>query len=106
MRAGMLDRLITIQSKSEAVDAYGQPILTWSTFIQVRSNVVQKDGVEQTSDNNRSTKRMINFTVRYKSTITNEMRVLWENNYYKIEDIKELGRREGMLLITTKLAQT
>jgi SPP1 family predicted phage head-tail adaptor len=106
MRAGMLDRLITIQSKSEAVDAYGQAILTWSTFIQVRSNVVQKDGVEQTSDNNRSTKRMINFRVRYKSTITNEMRVLWENNYYKIEDIKELGRREGMLLITTKLAQT
>jgi SPP1 family predicted phage head-tail adaptor len=106
MRAGLLDRLVTVESKSEAVDAYGQPVLTWSTFIQVRANVVQKDGLEQTSDSNRSTKRMVNFRIRYKSTITNEMRILWESNYYKIEDIKELGRREGMLIMTTKLAQT
>lgn len=106
MRAGKLDRLVTIQSKSEVVDAFGERTNTWSTFLTVHAMPVQKDGKEQTTDSNRSTDRMVNFRIRYKSTITNEMRVIWESNYYKIEDIKELGRREGMILITSKLSQT
>jgi len=106
MRAGKLDRRITIQSKSEVVDAFGERTNTWSTFLTVWSMPVQKDGKEQTSDSNRSTDRMVNFRIRYNGTITNEMRVIWESNYYKIEDIKELGRREGMIIMTSKLSQT
>jgi SPP1 family predicted phage head-tail adaptor len=106
MRAGKLDRRIVIQNKAEVIDAYGFRTLSWSTFLTVWSMPVQKDGKEQTTDNNRSTDRMVNFRTRYNSTITNEMRVIWEGNYYKIEDIKELGRREGMILMTSKLAQT
>jgi SPP1 family predicted phage head-tail adaptor len=61
---------------------------------------------EQTIDKNRSTQRGVKFTTRYNSTITNEMRILWNSEYYKIEDIKELGRQEGLLIMTSKLAQT
>jgi SPP1 family predicted phage head-tail adaptor len=106
MRAGTLDRRIIIQDKSEAIDAYGYRTPTWSTFLTVWAKPEQKLGQEKTDDENRSTERMVNFIVRYNSTITNDMRVIWESNYYKIEDIKEFGRQEGMIISTTLLAQT
>ena len=106
MRAGKLDRLIVIESKSLVIDSYGQRTNTWATFLSVWSRPIQKDGMEETNDNNRGTKRKVDFRVRWNSTITNEMRVLWEGDYYKIEDIKELGREDGLQIITSKLSQT
>ena len=106
MRAGMLDRRITIQNKSESIDVYGQRTLTWATFLTVWANPFQKDGMEQTTDSNRTTKRMVNFKVRWNSTITNEMRIIWDSEYYKIEDIKELSRQDGMIILASKLQQT
>jgi SPP1 family predicted phage head-tail adaptor len=106
MRAGRLDRRITIQSKTEVIDVYGQRTLTWATFLTVWSDPIEKLGGEQTQDNNRSTKRMVDFRVRWNSTITNEMRILWESEFYKIEDIKEISRQEGLIIRTSKLAQT
>lgn len=106
MIGGVLDRRITIQSKSETIATNGQRTLTWATFLTVWSNPVQKDGKEQISDGNRSTNRMVNFRVRYNSTITNEMRILWDGDYYRIEDIKELGRQDGLIIMATKLTQT
>jgi SPP1 family predicted phage head-tail adaptor len=105
-RAGMLDRRITIQVKSVVTNSYNEEIITWSTHKSVWANPVQEMGKEQTTDNNRSTERKVNFRVRWHPSLTNEMRVIWESNYYKIEDIKELGRKDGMIIQTTLLAQT
>lgn len=106
MIAGRLDRRVTIQVKSEAIAASGQRTLTWATHLTVWSNPVQKIGREDDSDDNRNTNRMVDFRVRWNSTFDNEMRVIWESKYYKIEDIKELGRKEGMIISTSLLTQT
>jgi len=34
------------------------------------------------------------------------MRIKWDGEWYKIEDIKEVGRQDGLLINTSKLAQT
>ena len=106
MKGGNLDRRITIQEKTEVVASNGQRTLTWSTLLSTWSNPVEKDGQEKTENNNRSTKRMVNFRIRYRSNITNEMRVVWEGKYYKIEDTKELGRQDGLMIISSLLTQT
>lgn len=106
MKVGLLDRRITIQEKTEVVASNGQRTLTWATLLSTWSNPVEKDGQEKTENNNRSTKRMVNFRIRYRSNITNEMRVVWEGNYYKIEDTKELGRQDGLMIISSLLTQT
>ena len=107
MKGGLLDRRIIIQSKTEVVASNGQRTLTWSTFLSVWSNPVVKDGAAEKTDNdNRSTRRMVNFRVRYNSTITNEMRIVWDGEYYKIEDTKELGRQDGLMINTSLLTQT
>jgi len=106
MRAGKLDRRIVIQSKAVVRDAYGERTNIWSTFLTTWSRPVQKDGKEQTDDNNRTTSRMVHFRIRYNDTITRDMRVIWEGLYYKIGDIKELGREDGMILMASLLSQT
>ena len=106
MRAGMLDRRIIIEKKTESVATNGQRTLTWATFLTVWGNPVETDGLERTDDNNRTTQRMVKFRVRYNSTITREMRIKWDDEYYKIEDTKELGRQDGLILNATLLSQT
>ena len=109
MRGGKLDRRITIQDKTEVIDDYGQRTLTWATHLTVWADFTQKDGMEKIDSENRSTKRMTIFKTRYHSTITNEMRVLYDGEYYKIEDIKEIKqptRQQGLMIITSLLAQT
>jgi len=103
---GELDRRLIIQVKSEVIATNGQRTNTWSTHATVWGGFVQKDGAERTTDNNRSTNRMITFRTRWNSTITNEMRILFESEYYKIEDIKEIKRHQGLLIVTTLLSQT
>lgn len=104
--AGALDRRIVIQVKTEVIASNGQRTLTWATHLTVWSNPVEKDGDENTTDNNRSTTRIVHFRIRYNSTVTNEMRVLWNSEWYKIEDTKELGRQDGLMIKTSLLAQT
>ncbi len=106
MMGGRLDRRITIQVKSEAIDAYGQRALTWSTHVTLWANFFHKTGKEQEDSSNRSTMRQVEFRTRYNSTITNEMRILYNSEYYKIEDIKEIQRQDGLIIMCTKLAQT
>lgn len=106
MRGGDLDRRIIIQSKSIVRQTDGFDTVTWSTFLPCWAMKMHDTGKEQTTDNNRSTERVIKFKTRYHPTVTNEMRILWNNDYYKIEDIKELGRQDGLLIMTSLLTQT
>ena len=106
MIAGRLDRKVTIQVKSEAIAASGQRTLSWATHLAVWSNPIQRMGKESDADDNRNTSRMVDFRVRWNSTFTNEMRIIWEGSYYKIEDIKELGRKDGLMISTSLLTQT
>ena len=73
MKGGLIDRRITIQVKTEVIASNGQRTLEWSTFKETWANPVEKDGVEKTANNNRSTVRVVNFRIRYRSDITNEM---------------------------------
>jgi SPP1 family predicted phage head-tail adaptor len=105
MRGGRLDRRIIVEKKTESVATNGQRTLTWATFLTIWGDQLQgvtESGGEQTTDNNRTTNRLVRFTTRYNSTITNEMRIKWNGEYYKIEDIKELKRQDGLLILTSK----
>ena len=106
MVGGEMDRRVVFESKVEVVATNGQRTNTWSTFITLWGGFVQKDGSERTDDNNRTTSRMITFKTRWDSTITNEMRIKFEDEWYKIEDIKEIKRHQGLLIMTTLQSNT
>lgn len=106
MRPGLLDRRIVIQEKATVIAGGGQRTNTWSTHLNTWAMFVQKDGKEMTSDDNRGTARVTNFRVRWHPTVTNGMRIIFKSEFYMIDDIKELGREDGMMIMTTLLTQT
>ena len=106
MMAGRLDRRIVIQSKSEILGTDGFRVLSWATHLSVWAMKVHEKGNETIDNNNRSTNRNVKFRTRYHPTVTNAMRIKWNDEWYKIEDIKELGRQEGLLIFTSLLQQS
>jgi|TARA_Y100000310_G_scaffold169451_1_gene169497 SPP1 family predicted phage head-tail adaptor len=106
MIGGRLDRRIVIQSVSSNRGTDGFGVLTWSTHLSCWAMKVHEDGKESTDNNDRSTSRMVKFRTRYHPTVTNQMRIKWNSEWYKIEDIKELGRQDGLMIFTTLLQQT
>ncbi len=96
MRAGKLDRWVTIQQASTVIEAAGDETLTWSTFVEVWGGIVYKPGNEQSVQGIEAPSRPITFRIRYVSGVTGAMRLNIEGVIYNILDVREVGRRAGL----------
>lgn len=102
MRSGELDRLITIEQATESTDAYGAPTLTWdppANSWQVWAQVKPIRGQEYFAAQQVNARVDTTFRIRYRSDITTKMRISYGGEYYDIQSIIELGRREGLELM-------
>lgn len=101
MKAGKLDREITIQQPSGSPpDAAGEPNGNWvnvaenepATVTQIGGRDIFAGGVTPIADTT--------FTIRWMDGIKSYMRVLYEGDVYEIiGKPKELGRREGLEIV-------
>lgn len=99
MQAGDLDRLITIQRKTEARDGSGQVLPVWESFAaNIWAGIEYVDGNESFSDPTRRDKQNVKFRIRFLSGVQARMRVLHNGQVFEIADVAELKRREGLLL--------
>ena len=100
MNIGRLDRYITLQSVSTSVDAYGQPVESFSTLASVWAKIEYKSEVEKFENEKLRSVSSIDFTIRYRTDITEQMRISYDSNTYQITGIAEIGRGEGLKLKT------
>jgi SPP1 family predicted phage head-tail adaptor len=106
VKAGLLDRRIVVQSKSNSTDSYGFRSWTWTTHATIWANWVHNTGNETDKDKNKNTDVSGHFRTRYVSTIDENMRIIYNSEYYKIVQIKEIQRQDGLLIYVEKLQQT
>lgn len=106
MRSENLDKRITIQEPVEVIDDYGQETRTWSTFATVWANVKLNIGKESFKTSEKVKERVVDFKFRWRTDLTNEMRIVYNSNYYEIEDVVELGREDGIIIRGSRLWQT
>ena len=106
MKSEKLDRRLIIQEPAETRDDYGQEVLTWSTFATVWAGVKLNIGKESFQTSERVKERVVDFKVRYRTDITENMRLLYDSNYYEIEDVVELGREDGLIIRGSRIWQT
>lgn len=122
MRAGRLDRKIDIERSTTALNAYGDPVKTWTKIAQRRSA-----GYRPLSGNERFTadqfiaSQQVEFLVRY-STLLSQLnpldRVIYpaqalgspvsvpdEYDIYDIMDVQEVGRREGLRILAARRSE-
>ncbi len=98
IRAGNLDRRITIQVASEMAESFGQPIPTWTTFKSVWARIIPQMGNESFADEQRSARATVKFQIRYLAGVNPEMRLLHRGETYEIDDVSEADRNHDLIL--------
>lgn len=96
-QAGQLDRRITIQTFSEVTDLFGQEVKVYSTLDSVWANVVEKIGSEGEKGDMIAATKKVEFIIRYRTDVNEQMRILYNNNTYKIQAIQSADARKAFL---------
>ena len=104
MRAGNLDRVIQIQNATTEVNVFGTKTQTWGAALTMRAQqlvnaTTNSEGAREVSDDK------ITFRMRWVDGVTLESSVTYEGQRFKIQSIKEIGRRIGLDLICERAGQ-
>ena len=100
MRAGSLDRTVTIERGTHVVDAAGTPSFTWATVTTLRAERIQSSTDEFIQAQGANAETVMIFRTRFVAGVTTADRVLYEGGVFNIREVKELGRRRGLELRT------
>lgn len=102
LNAGDFDQRITVQQPSTSVDVLGQRVETWSDVLTgIAAKWVPKGGREFFAAGSEQSVSEGFFLVRYRTTITARMRVVWRGVKYAIvaepQDVD--GKRETLQIV-------
>ena len=96
-QAGQLDRRITLQTFSETTDSFGQEVKTYSTLTSVWANVKEKVGSEGEDGDMLAATKKVEFIIRYRTDVNEQMRISYNSNTYKITAIQSADARKAFL---------
>lgn len=99
MRAGQLDRRITIQRKSLTQSGSGEEVVTWTDVATVWAQKIENRGDERFAAKQYVGHAIRTFRFRWSSTvseISTQHRILFDGRAFDITDVREIGRREGI----------
>lgn len=87
MRAGLLRDQIVIQQRSDAQDAFGQPVPTWSDLATVWAAVEPERGREWFVASQLQAVEPVRFRIRYRADVTTRHRVSWGGKLYDVRAV-------------------
>ncbi len=104
MKAGALDRRVTLRRATEAANTLNERVQTWADLATVwgsKADVSDGERVRAQAIGSSITTR---FQVRYSSisaTLAPKDRVVCEGREYEVTGVKEIGRRVGVEITAT-----
>lgn len=104
MKAGTLDRRITLRSKSETRSATGATVVTWADVATVWAARQGLRFVEVEREAARTAQAEFKFQIRYRAGVNATMRVVEGGATYEITGVEEIGRREALYLFVRGVA--
>lgn len=96
MRAGKLDKTITIERREDALGPYREQHVTWLPIATMRAQIVNDSTEEFIRGQGATTETSITFRLRWLDGVTTEHRVTYDGAAYDIKELRELGRRRGL----------
>jgi SPP1 family predicted phage head-tail adaptor len=87
-------RKITIQTPPTVKDAGGELTGSWTTFLKTYAKLVDVSSNESKAEGTEVMTVIRMFIIRYKNTITSNMRILFDNKYWEITGIRQIGTNE------------
>lgn len=103
IRAGDLDRRITIQSVTNVPDTVGNPAPTPTTLVtDLPAKYMPVKGKEKFSEEQTGRElsfRTAKFLIRFRSDVNVKSRILYDGLTWDVIYVSEVGKREGLELI-------
>ena len=99
MRAGKLDRRISLQTATLTYNSYGESVSTWATTYTVWADVWPLPYNEQVEGDRKTEGTLFKVRIRYQSGVIPTMRLVYNSSYYDIVSIQEGNRQEYLDLI-------
>lgn len=100
MRAGSLDRRVTLRRPVTTDNAYGEPAPAWTDVATVWAKVVQGAAGEVMARGVAARVDVL-FRIRWRTDVTTAWRIVHGADTYDIQSIAEVGRREGLEILAT-----
>ena len=104
MRAGGLDRRVTLQRKTIVQDEYGEEEEVWVDLATVFAEVRQQGGKEFLAAEQVQASKRVVFYIRHYPSLTVLDRVAYEGTLHNINEVREIARRDGTELHTVAAA--
>jgi SPP1 family predicted phage head-tail adaptor len=99
MKAGSMDRRITIQRATVTVDAFNNPIVAWASLCSVWAEKVEATQSELLAAREKGAAITKRFRIRYSDDVSDLSpadRFTFEGRTYDILGVGEIGRRRGL----------
>lgn len=90
IRAGRLNKRITVQQATETRNSVGDPIPSWTTYAIRWASVEPLNGREYFAAKQTQSETSIRMRLRYDSvtkSVTTKMRVSWDSRFFDIESV-------------------
>jgi SPP1 family predicted phage head-tail adaptor len=102
-QSGQLDRRITIKTFTTSTDDFGQINKSFSTLASVWAKVVERSGSEKEVSDQIVAVKKVDFFIRHRSDLNEQMRVEYNGKTYTIEAIINADSRDSFQRIETRL---
>ena len=99
LRAGLLDRRVTLERRVEVVDASGQAVIQWLPLATVWARVEPLGGREGFGQQQFVATGDLRFTIRWRDDVTPLHQVTYGGVPYDVVSVAEDGRREALLIV-------
>jgi SPP1 family predicted phage head-tail adaptor len=93
MRAGKLDRRITIQRATKAPNGFNEPVETWGDLATIWAQQRPNRGAERSSAQEINGQAVMTFHIRHRADLRVTDRVVYEGRIWNVLDVREVGRR-------------
>ncbi len=101
MRAGEIDTLATLESRTVSRDAFGGPVETWSTYALAWAAVTDQPSREFAAGRLLQTTavRQTLVRLRYVAGVKPTMRIRFGGRTMNVVSVSEIGRHAGLELV-------
>jgi len=96
MRAGSLDRRVTIRRQSQTRNEYNELENVWNDVRTVPASRTDLSATERFVAGGLYAQRTVTFRMRFMTDLLPTDRLVCEGVTYDVKGIRELGRREGL----------
>ena len=99
---GELDRRINLYTYTQTQSQTGEPVRSWTLLAAVWALVEYSGGSENIIADTPTATADIFFTIRYRSSITEKIRVEYHGVSYNVTHIEEIDRKRYLKLSASK----